>query len=98
MRPDSPLISRFAQAERLIRRGIVEQSFDVVAGDALGDRFNRRAWIQCVQPRLRRLHLAHADISIDVQDLALQVAAVDDIVIDETDRAHSGRREVERGR
>ena len=46
----------------------------------------------------RRLGLRHPDPLGVVDHLALQVGGVDDVVVDEADRADPGRGEVERGR
>ena len=50
------------------------------------------------QPRLRRLQLGLADRRGAVNDLALQVAVVDDVEVDDADAADAGRREVHRRR
>ena len=44
---------------------------------------------------LRRLDLGAADVVVLVEDLALEVGAVDDVEVDETDRADAGEGEVE---
>ena len=46
---------------------------------------------------MRRLQLRSADVARAVQDLALQVARVDGIEIDDADRSNAGRREIQRG-
>ena len=46
----------------------------------------------------RRFGLRHADPLGVVDHLALQVGGVDDVVVDEADRADPGRGQVERGR
>ncbi len=47
---------------------------------------------------LRRVHLRHAHAVGRVDHLALQVGQVDDIVVDDPQRAHPGRRQVQRSR
>ena len=47
---------------------------------------------------LRRVDLAFADAVHVVQDLALEVRRVDDVHVDDAERAHARGREVERGR
>ena len=46
----------------------------------------------------RRLDLRHADAVVGVQDLALQIREVDDVVVDDAERSDAGRRQVERRR
>ena len=53
--------------------------------------------VERLERDLRRRGLEHPDPVLGVQDLALQVAPVDGVEIDEPDRADAGRREVERG-
>ena len=47
---------------------------------------------------LGRVDLALTDAVEVVQDLALQVRRVDDVHVDDAERAHAGGREVQRGR
>ena len=47
---------------------------------------------------LRAVDLAHADAFDVVQDLALEVRGVDDVHVDDADRADAGRGEIERRR
>ena len=54
--------------------------------------------IQRVQPIARRLELRSADIGGAVNDLPLQVADVDAIEVDETERADAGGGEIQRRR
>ena len=46
----------------------------------------------------RRVELRAADVGRAMDDLPLQVAEVDDVEVDETERAHACRGEIERGR
>ena len=46
---------------------------------------------------LRRVDLGHADAVVRVRDLALQVGQVDDVVVDDPQRSHAGRGEIEGG-
>ena len=46
----------------------------------------------------RRLDLPLADPLVRVEDLALEVRQVDDVEVDDPDRADAGGREIERGR
>ena len=55
--------------------------------------------VDLVDGDLRRVDLGHADTVVRVRDLALQVGEVDDVVVDDPQRSHAGRGEVEgRGR
>ena len=54
--------------------------------------------VEVVDRPLGAVDLRRADRGGRVDDLALQVGDVDHIVVDEADRAHAGRGEVERGR
>ena len=67
---------------------------------------SRRVWyLTTFDVRVERLDrllggvdLRHADAVGRVDDLALEVGEVDDVVVDDAERADAGRREVERGR
>ena len=101
-RGDGRVIEDVAGLERV---GAVED--DVVAGD---DPFDVRrdehllvdddldVGIEGVDRDPRALDLALADAIGRVDDLALQVGQVDDVEVDEADRADAGGREVERRR
>ena len=59
--------------------------------DDLDRRVHRR------QPIARRIELPLADIGRAVDNLPVQVARVDDVEVDQTERADAGRRQVHRG-
>ena len=59
-------------------------------------RHDRDLGVDRVQPIPRRRELRAADVRRAVQDLALQVAEVDDVEVDEAERADAGGREVHR--
>src|SRR5262249_13861802 len=50
--------------------------------------------IERVQPIFRGLQLGAADVGRTVQDLALQVAEVDDVEVDDAERADAGGGEI----
>ena len=52
--------------------------------------------IQCVQTRLRRARLVETDTLAGVQDLALQIAPINHIVVDQGQCPNSGRSEIQR--
>ena len=54
--------------------------------------------VQGVDRLAGRLDLALADPVVGVEDLALEVRQVDDVEVDDADRADAGGREVERRR
>ena len=60
--------------------------------------FDARVRIDLAQPIGGRVELRSADVGRAVDDLALQVADVDRVVVHEADRADAGRREVHRRR
>ena len=55
-------------------------------------------WVERLDARRRRRDFALPDRRGRMDDLALQVRSIDDIVIDETERAHACRGEIERRR
>jgi hypothetical protein len=67
---------------------------------------SRRVWylhdcdvgVERVDRLLGRLDLRHADPCRGVDHLALEVREVDDVVVDDAERADAGRGEVQRGR
>ena len=78
--------------------GIRDEPFDIVGTDALAEWFDADRRVQGRQGDARRFHLRHAHARIAVQDLALQVAAVHDVVIGQHDRADAGGGQVIGGR
>jgi hypothetical protein len=54
--------------------------------------------IEVADPVTRRFELGMPDVARAVEHLPLQVGDVDDVEIDEAERADSRRREIERGR
>ena len=50
--------------------------------------------VQADQRALGRLRLELPDPVIGMQDLALQVGAIDDVEVDDSESAHPGRRKV----
>ena len=60
------------------------------------ERFDADFGVQRLDPRLRRLELRLPDVGRAVDDLALQVAEVDDVEVDEPQRADAGRGEIQR--
>src|SRR5690606_21810310 len=76
----------------------VQQRLDVVRGDPRLHRLDPDRGIERLQALPRRFHLGRADRGLGMQDLPLQVAAVDDVVVDQAQVPHSGRRQVERRR
>ena len=74
----------------------VEQPFDVAGTDALGHGFDARAWIQCGQRARRGFDLGRADGRFGMQNLPLQVAAVDHVVVGNPQGAHARRGEIVR--
>ena len=61
-----------------------------------GESFDAHLRIQRAQRGARRFGFQRADARIGVQHLALQVAAIDAVVVDQRQRADAGRGEVER--
>src|SRR6185295_17145501 len=76
----------------------LEDAEDVLAGEALVERLHRDAGIERVEGLLRAVDLRRSDAIGGVNDLALQVGLVDDIAVDDAERAYAGRREIERRR
>ena len=77
----------------------LEQPVDVLGRQALAvGRRRRTSGLSSSMRCLRRLRLGHADRGHRVQHLALQVRLVDDVGVDDRDRADAGRGEVEAGR
>src|SRR5204863_6002792 len=76
----------------------VDDVEDVVGAEAhvIGDDVDVR--VQLRQRLLGRVDFALADAVDVVEDLALQVRRVDDIHVDDADRAHAGGGEVHGGR
>ena len=58
----------------------------------------RHLRVQRCQPAGRRFDLAPSDVGRAVENLPLQVAEVDDVEVDEAERADAGGRQVERRR
>src|SRR5574337_1611381 len=75
--------------------GTVQQRIDVGRGHALRQAFKVHARIQSVQRVRGGIELRHADAVIGVQDLPLQVAALDHVVVRDRQRADARRGEVE---
>jgi hypothetical protein len=67
-------------------------------GDAFAHRLDARARVQCRQCERGGFDLRHADACVGVQDLPLQVAAIDHVVIGDAQRADAGRGQVIRRR
>jgi hypothetical protein len=76
----------------------LQQALDIRRGHAFLDRLDAHARIERGERGARRFHFRRADARVDMQDLALQVAAVDDIVVGDAQRAHAGGRQVIRHR
>ena len=71
---------------------------DVVGDEHLLVGHDGHVRIQRLDRLARRFDLALADPVVRVEDLALEVREVDNVEVDDPDRADAGRREVERGR
>ncbi len=103
---------RFAQAhagvgQQVTRREVVgavqhdidvlQQGFDVVGGHACLHGFDGDGRIQGAQALRRRFDFRHADAVIGMQDLALQIAAIDHVVVHQAQKSDAGGREIESG-
>src|SRR6266850_1772962 len=70
---------------------------DVVARESLLVRDHRDIGVECFERLLRGERLRLSDALGAVQDLSLEVRRVDDVGVDDAQRADAGRREVVRG-
>src|SRR5690606_28684214 len=77
---------------------VLEEALDVLRGHALAVADHLDVRIEAFERELRRLDLRHADAVLAVEDLSLQVRAVDDVVVDDPYRADAGRCEIIRDR
>ncbi len=75
-----------------------EDPIDVRAGEALLVLHHLHVGVQILDRDLGARHLLHADAARRVEDLPLQVRHVDDVEVDEAERADARRREVQRRR
>ena len=75
-----------------------EDAIDVLRGQALLVRHDMDVGIQSLERALRGLDLGLSEPVGRVDDLALQVRLVDDVGVDDPERADAGRGEVERRR
>jgi len=73
----------------------VEDPVDVLGGEALAVGDHVHVGVERADRPLRRIHLRRAERVERVHDLALQVRLVDDVGVDDPERADTGRREVE---
>ena len=76
----------------------VEDPVDVLGGETLAVREDVHVGVERGDRALRRVDLRCAERVERVDDLPLQVRLVDDVRVDDPERADAGRREVERRR
>ena len=67
----------------------------VLGGQALLELHDLDVGIERLERQLGGIDFGHTDAVVGVQDLALQVREIDDVVVDETDRADSGGCQIE---
>ena len=76
---------------------VVEDPVDVLRGEPLAVGDDVDVGVQALDRALRGVDLRRAERVERVRDLPLQVRLVDDVGVDDPERADAGRREVERG-
>src|SRR5206468_2524087 len=67
-------------------------------GQTLGERRELHMWVDVAQARPRRFGLRAANAGRAVEDVAWQVAEIDQIEVHQSQRAHTGRGEIQRRR
>src|SRR5262245_17810936 len=75
-----------------------DDAHDVLGPEALVKPDHLDIRVQGVQGLLCGCDLGHADAIIGVKNLSLQVTQIDDVVIDNPNRPHASRSQIERGR